>query len=317
MESCAAIYRSRRRHGADRALTPGGALQPFRGYHPLVATRPLPLRTVALTAAALIAFAANSLLCRMALGPRLIDAATFTLVRFASGALTLSALAAAGGHPRRGGSWASALALSAYAVCFSFAYLRLGAAVGALVLFGAVQLTMIGAGLARGERPGVREWSGLALALAGLVWLTRPGLSAPDPLGAALMIGAGASWGVYSLRGRGAAQPIAANADNFLRALPPVIAVSVTTLAGAHASARGLGLAVASGALASGVGYSVWYAALRGLTATRAAIVQLLVPLLATGGAIVLLGERIGQRVLIAGLAIICGVAVAVSARRR
>ncbi|MDB4969728.1 MAG: Permease of the drug/metabolite transporter [Myxococcales bacterium] len=252
----------------------------------------------------------------MALGPRLIDAATFTLVRLGAGALTLVLLATSAGHGRRGGSWPSALALIAYAAGFSFAYLRLTAAVGALILFGAVQLTMVGAGLARGERPVPREWLGLGLAVAGLVWLTRPDASAPDPLGVVLMLAAGASWGIYSLRGRGVQQPLAATADNFVRALPAAVAVSLVTLGHAHVTARGVGLAAASGALASGVGYSVWYAALRGLTATRAAVVQLLVPVLAALGAVLLLHEHLGERLLVAGAAIICGVAIAVLGRR-
>jgi drug/metabolite transporter (DMT)-like permease len=286
-------------------------------YDLRVAARPIDPRTLALTLAALVAFAANSLLCRLALAPGLVDAATFTLVRIFSGALTLMVLVAATGQRRGGGSWASAMALITYAVCFSFAYLRLGAAVGALVLFGVVQLTMIGVGIARGERPGVREWGGLALALAGLVWLTRPGSSAPDPLGTALMIAAGAAWGVYSLRARGAASPLAATADNFLRALPGAAIVSLIAVGGAHATARGLVLAAASGAVASGIGYGVWYAALRGLTAARAAIVQLLVPVLASAGAVALLGERLGGRMVTAGLAIIAGVAVALVSGRR
>ncbi|MGZ3440107.1 MAG: DMT family transporter [Polyangia bacterium] len=282
-----------------------------------MAGRPIDPRTLALTLAALVAFAANSLLCRMALAPRLVDAATFTLVRLAAGALTLALLAATTGQRRQGGSWASAMALFTYAACFSFAYLRLGAAVGALVLFGVVQLTMIGVGIARGERPGAREWGGLALALAGLVWLTRPGSSAPDPLGTALMVAAGAAWGIYSLRARGAASPLGATADNFLRALPAAVIVSLLAVGRAHASARGLALAAVSGAFASGIGYGVWYAALRGLTAARAAIVQLRVPVLASIGAVALLGERLGGRMVAAGLAIIAGVAVALVSGRR
>jgi drug/metabolite transporter (DMT)-like permease len=282
-----------------------------------VAGRPIDPRTLALTLAALVAFAANSLLCRMALAPRLVDAATFTLVRLAAGALTLAVLTATTRQRQRGGSWASAMALFTYAACFSFAYLRLGAAVGALVLFGVVQLTMIGVGIARGERPGAREWGGLALALAGLVWLTRPGASAPDPLGTALMVAAGAAWGIYSLRARGVASPLGATADNFLRALPAAVIVSLLAFGRAHASARGLALAAVSGAFASGIGYGVWYAALRGLTAARAAIVQLLVPVLASIGAVALLGERLGGRMVAAGLAIIAGVAVALVSGRR
>src|SRR5229473_7406150 len=163
-------------------------------------------RTLLLTLLALIGFAANSLLCRRALGLGLIDPASFTSVRLLSGAAALALiLALRGGSPVAGGSWVSALALFAYAAAFSFAYVRIGAAVGALLLFGAVQATMLGWGLFRGERPRAAEWAGLAVALTGLVALVARGLSAPDPIGAALMITAGVAWGVYSLRGRGRA----------------------------------------------------------------------------------------------------------------
>jgi drug/metabolite transporter (DMT)-like permease len=269
-----------------------------------------------MAAAALICFAANSLLCRSALGPRLIDAASFTSVRLISGALVLALLVrtSAGQGARGGGSLASAAALFGYAILFSFSYLRIGAGVGALLLFGAVQATMIGWGLFTGERPRPAEWLGLFVALGGLVALTFPGLHAPDPLGAVLMIGAGVCWGVYSLRGRGVKTPLAVTADNFARSVPFAAAVSVAALASGplHASARGLGLAVASGALASGVGYSLWYAALRGLTATRAGILQLLVPGLAAAGAVVLLSEPITPRLVGAGAVILGGVAVAI-----
>jgi drug/metabolite transporter (DMT)-like permease len=277
--------------------------------------------TAGLTAAAMVAFAANSLLCRAALGGGHADAASFTTLRLAGGALALGLLARARGsaRPRGGFAWGSAAALFAYAIGFSLAYLRIPAGVGALLLFAAVQLTMVGAGLRAGERPGGLEWAGHALSIAGLVLLTRPGLARPDPAGAALMLGAGAAWGVYSLRGRGQADAVALNAAGFARALPLSLGASLVAVSAgaAHVSPTGVGLALASGAAASGLGYAAWYAALRGITATRAALVQLSVPPLAAAGGVLLLGERFSPRLLVAGLLILGGIALAVAGRRR
>jgi drug/metabolite transporter (DMT)-like permease len=275
------------------------------------------VRTAALTAAALVGFAANSILCRMALQPRLVDAATFTTLRLVSGAVVLLVLARTSARePASGGSWASAAALFAYAAAFSFAYVRIGAAVGALLLFGAVQATMLLWALRSGERLRPAQWLGLAAALGGLVALVRPGLAAPDPVGAALMLAAGVAWGVYSLRGRGIARPLAATASNFARAVPLTLGLSLAAPGPIHLTGRGAALAIASGALASGVGYSLWYAALRGLTASRAAVLQLLVPVLAAAAAVMLLGEELGARLALAGAAIIGGVALAVGRKR-
>jgi len=274
-------------------------------------------RTVLLTGIALIAFAGNSILCRMALGGGLMDPAGFTAVRLGSGAATLWHLIAArgGGLPRLQGHWASAAALFVYAGAFSLAYVSLDTGTGALILFGAVQLTMILAGLRAGERPRATEWLGLALALTGLVVLVRPGLTAPEPTGAALMAMAGVAWGVYSLRGRGSREPLRNTAGNFLMAAP--VAVLLGPLAGGIGgwTAGGIGLAVASGALASGVGYAIWYAALPALTATRAALVQLLVPVLAAAGGVALLSEAIPLRLPVAAALVLGGVALAVTAR--
>jgi drug/metabolite transporter (DMT)-like permease len=277
--------------------------------------------TAALTAAAMIAFATNSLLCRAALAGGYADAASFTTLRLASGALALGVLARARGSavPPSGFAWGSALALFAYAMAFSLAYLRIPAGAGALLLFAAVQLTMIGAGLRGGERPRALEWAGLVVSLAGLVMLTRPGLSRPDPTGAALMLVAGAAWGVYSLRGRGAGDAVAANASSFARAVPLALAASaVIGLVGATrlTLAGGL-LAIASGALSSGLGYAVWYAALQGLSATRAAIVQLSVPPLAALGGVLVLGEDMTLRLVLASVLILGGIALAILGHRR
>jgi drug/metabolite transporter (DMT)-like permease len=280
------------------------------------------VRTAAFTAVTLGCFAANSLLCRMALGTSSIDATNFTFVRLVSGAVVLVLIVRATGVPpelRKSGSYGAAFALFAYAIAFSFAYLRLSAGTGALILFAAVQLTMIGASAFRGERPRPLEWVGLVLAFAGLIALNAPGISAPDPPGALLMALAGVAWGVYSLLGRGSAHALAATADNFARSVPfAALAAAIATVAtGTHGSFAGVALAVTSGAVASGIGYSIWYAALRGLSATRAAIVQLAVPVLAALGGVLWLGESLSLRLCVTGAIVLCGVALALSARPR
>ncbi len=268
-----------------------------------------PGRIAVLTAATLTCFAANSLLCRAALRPRLVDAATFTSVRLASGAAALAVILAVTRRSRpRGGSIGSSLALFGYAATFSLAYLRIGAGVGALLLFAAVQVTMVGWSIVRGARPRPFQWLGLAVALGGLAALALPGASAPDPLGAALMLGAGAAWGVYSLRGRSAGDPLATTAHNFLWSLPLALAFSAAAARGASATGAGLALAVASGALASGGGYSLWYAVVPALGATRAAAVQLAVPALAGVGATAFLGERLTPRIAASAAAILLGI---------
>lgn len=274
------------------------------------------------TALAMVAFAANSLLCRGALGGGGTDAVTFTLLRLLSGALVLGLLARRRERapaPARTGGWWSALALFAYAIGFSLAYLRIPAGTGALLLFSAVQLTMVGFGLWRGERPRLREWCGLVVSLGGLGWLTAPGLAAPDPVGALLMLGAGVAWGVYSLRGRGVADPLAVNAANFTRSVPLALLAGALALlvASPRVDAAGAMLAIASGGVASGLGYAVWYRALAGLSATRAALVQLSVPPLAASGGVVLLGEALTTRLVVGGTAILGGIALAVASRRR
>jgi drug/metabolite transporter (DMT)-like permease len=261
----------------------------------------------------MIAFAANSLLCREALRGGSIDAASFTAVRTASGAAVLMLLLVL--RDRRwalGGSLPMTAMLFLYMIAFSLAYLSLGAATGALLLFGAVQLTMFTRALASGERLSGTAWIGLVLAVSGLVILLLPGVTAPAPVGAALMIVAGMAWGVYSLLGRSAGDPLITTAGNFLRATPAALLALwlVPLLGGAplNMNGRGLLLAVASGALASGLGYVIWYAALRGLTASRAATVQLSVPMLAALGGALLLGEALTPRLLLATFVTIGGV---------
>jgi len=279
--------------------------------------KPTVAKTIALTVTTMIAFAANSLLCRMALGAGAIDAASFTTLRLASGALTLWLIVSATRKDKTGarGDWIAAAMLFLYAIAFSFAYLSLSAGTGALILFGAVQLTMLTVGLRGGEHFAPLSWVGFVLAVVGLIYLVSPGLTAPAPVGAALMAVAGIAWGVYSLRGRSVADPLIATSGNFARTLPLTLVVSALYLANVHASSSGVLLAVASGAIASGVGYVIWYAALRGLNATRAATVQLSVPVIAAFGGAALLSERITLRLLISSVAILGGIALVLMQR--
>ena len=272
---------------------------------------------VSLTILALTAFAANSVLCRAALGEATIDAASFSALRLLSGALTLWLLVTLRrGRTKLGGSWPSATCLFLYAVPFSFAYESLATGTGALILFGAVQATMLLAAVLSGERPGWLQWLGLLTALGGLVYLVLPGVSAPDPLGSALMTVAGIGWGFYSLRGRAATDALGETAGNFARSLPLVALVSTAGLGAMRVEATGAMLAVASGSLASGVGYAIWYAALRGLTASVAATVQLSVPVLAAVGGVLFMSEAVTPRLAMASVLILGGVALALLKRR-
>jgi drug/metabolite transporter (DMT)-like permease len=270
-------------------------------------------RTIIFAALALVAFAGNSLLCRAALAHTHIDAASFTTVRLLSGAVVLCCLALLRGGARTGrGNWRSALALFAYAAGFSFSYLHLTAAAGALLLFGAVQVTMIGFGVWSGERMRSLQVVGLVLACAGLVGLLLPGLSAPPLPGALLMLGAGFAWGVYSLRGKRGGDPLKITAGNFMRAAPMALGLSLVLFARATPDPAGIGYAFLSGALTSGVGYAIWYAALPALKSTTAATVQLSVPVLAAAGGVFFLGEPLTLRLLIASMAILGGIALVI-----
>jgi drug/metabolite transporter (DMT)-like permease len=270
-------------------------------------------RILILTCLAMVAFAGNSLLCRAALKHTAIDPATFTTVRMLSGAIALWVIVRIRAGSRvRGGSWRSALALFAYAAAFSFAYLELSAGTGALLLFGAVQATLILFGLWRGERLHLRQGIGLDVGLGGLMALLMPGLSAPPLHSAALMVGAGIAWGVYSLRGKGPGDSLSSTAGNFLRAVPFAVISSLVLLAFARVDAEGIACAIASGALTSGVGYAIWYAALRSLSSTGAATVQLSVPVIAAIGGVLVLGEPITLRLLGASIAVLGGIALVV-----
>ncbi len=279
------------------------------------------MRIAILTAITMVAFAANSLLCRMALGAELIDPVSFTTLRLVSGALILVPLSRFAGERRaagkKAGSWGSGLGLFVYAIAFSLAYVSLEAGIGALILFGAVQVTMIGAGLKSGERPHPAEWLGLAAALGGLVYLVLPGITAPDPVGALLMAISGIAWGIYSLRGKGTTATVLATTGNFVRTVPMAAFASVLAFSLVRAERTGIVLALVSGTLTSGLGYVLWYKALRGLTATRAAIIQLVVPVLAAFGGVVFLAEQLTVRLSIASMFVLGGVAIAIVAHEK
>ncbi|MCT9074242.1 DMT family transporter [Cupriavidus gilardii] len=292
-----------------------------------MSTRPSAALVVGCTALSMLAFAGNSLLCRLALRDTTIDAASFTTVRLLAGAITLWVLVRLRGGASRApeatlttgawsGNWRSALALFAYAILFSYAYAQLSAATGALLLFGAVQVTMIGRGLWLGERPYLVQTAGYLIAVVELIGMLLPGLSAPPLVGALLMIASGAAWGIYSIRAKGARDPVRANAGNFLRASLCCVPLYLAALPWASHDAEGMLYAVLSGAIASALGYAIWYVALRGLTVTTAGLVQLSVPVIAAAGGVLLLGEAVTWRLVVASVAVLGGVAVGMGYRR-
>lgn len=275
-------------------------------------------RTAICTAAAMVAFAGNSVLTRLALGRGEIDAATFSTIRIAGGAGMLLAITAlVESSVRLTGSWVSAAVLFLYAIPFSFAYTSLTASTGALILFALVQATMMVAAVRGGERPHPSQWVGLAVALCGLIYLVSPGLKAPSASGSMLMAMAGIMWGIYSLRGRGSTNPLQLNMSNFVRTLPLVAAVNLLVSGHIHVTTTGILLALGSGAITSGLGYVLWYTALRNLTASRAAIVQLMVPVLAGTGGVLFLGETISLRLVTAGLMVLGGIALALTGSQK
>jgi drug/metabolite transporter (DMT)-like permease len=285
----------------------------------------LSARTLLLTVVTLFAFAANSVLCRLALVGNEIDAGSFTAVRLLSGAAFLWLVVVLPARVREGerppmGSWPMAFFLFAYAVCFSFAYLSLSAATGGLILFGCVQATMIVYGIVRGERPSLIEWIGLAVALGGLVYLFMPRLEAPSLIGGSLMALAGVSWGFYSVLGRSVSDPSLATVGNFVRSVPFAVAIGLIGLIGpieGHASSKGVLFAVVSGAVTSGLGYVVWYHALKGLTATRAAVVQLAVPVIVALGGVAFIGEPLTLSLAVSGALILGGIAIVVAGKAK
>ena len=276
-------------------------------------------RVLMFTTLALIAFAANSVLARMALSDGAIDAAGYTIVRLLAGAVVLAVLLGVT-RPASGtqskGSWAGGIALFVYAITFSYAYITLATGTGALILFGAVQITMILVTVITGHRPSLIEWCGLGLAFGGFVYLVLPGISTPSATGFFLMTISGVAWGAYTLLGRGSKNPLSDTAYNFLRTLPLVLIVLVVTFANLDFSLRGVVLAALSGGIASGIGYSLWYQALGGLSATQAAVLQLLVPVIAAFGGVIFVSEPITWRLTIAAILILAGILLVVLSRR-
>lgn len=275
-------------------------------------------RTILLASLAMLAFASNSILCRLALSQTTIDPASFTTIRLVSGAVMLGMVARMRKGPQTGaGNWWSGAALFLYAAGFSFAYISLPAASGALLLFGAVQVTMFGFGFWSGERLAGMQVVGFVMAATGLVILLLPGLSAPPLPGSLLMLGAGAAWGVYSLRGRGAGDPTLVTAGNFWRAAIIAGVISIFMLKTISVQNTGVWFAIASGALTSGIGYALWYSGLPGLKATQAASVQLSVPVIAALGGIVLLGEAVTFRLILASAAVLGGIALVIKEKSK
>jgi drug/metabolite transporter (DMT)-like permease len=293
-----------------------------RGTHDggiTVSKAPSMLKTTLLTAITMVAFAANSLLARMALGSGAADPVGFTAVRLVCGALTLWVLVKIthrGEKSSRPGTWPSGWWLFLYAAAFSYAYISLPTGTGALILFAAVQATMIVGGLHQGERPPLVQWIGLAAAMGGLALLVAPGLTAPSPVGSVLMATAGVAWGLYSIRGRGSSNPVAETAGNFIRSVPFAVVLAMLSLPSVALSLSGLLLAAVSGSLTSGLGYVLWYAALRGLTTIQASVVQLSVPVLAAFGGVIVLSEDVTVRLVVSGVLILGGVAGAIAAGR-
>jgi drug/metabolite transporter (DMT)-like permease len=283
---------------------------------------PIPerFRTVVFASAAMVAFASNSVICRLALKGEFIDAGMFSVVRLVSGSVALWLILVFSGYrkkPEYNGSWTSASMLFLYAFAFSFAYIDLNTGVGALILFGSVQLTMLLSGVVSGERPRPMQWVGLILAVGGLVYLVSPGLTAPSLHGSALMASAGIAWAVYSLRGRGNKHPLAVTTDNFIRTLPFVLAIFFIILPDIQLTTAGTMWAVLSGAVTSGLGYIIWYAALPRMTATRAAIIQLTVPVIAAFGGVFLLSEDITLRLVLSSILTLGGVGAAIVGKER
>lgn len=275
------------------------------------------LRTAIATSVAMVAFAANSLLARLALGGGAADAASYTSIRLVSGAIALAGIVTVLRRRRSlsevPGNWISAFALFAYAVAFSYAYLDLGAATGALVLFASVQATMISWSIGRGDRPAPLQVAGFIIAFVAFVYMLLPGLRMPNPVGTVLMMVSGLAWGVYSLRGRGLEDPLSETAGNFVRSVPFCLFLAPFAWQGGDVSSAGAGLALLSGIVASGMGYAVWYHVVPRLGATRAALVQLTVPVIAAAGAIVLLAEPLTPRFVVASLCVLGGVGMGIA----
>lgn len=272
-------------------------------------------KTTILTGLALIAFAANSVLCRLALGNEAIDAASFTVIRLLSGAIVLFLIirfTQKNTELSTNGSWIASLMLFLYAITFSYAYISLDTGTGALILFGSVQITMILLSLISGTRLHYTEWAGVIIAFTGFVYLILPGVTTPSTVGFLLMAAAGVAWGIYTLKGRGSQNPLMDTAYNFFRTIPLVILLTIITISHANYSSEGVLLALLSGGITSGIGYTIWYIALGGLSATQAAVLQLLVPVIAALGGVIFVSETITVRLTISAAMVIGGILMVV-----
>ena len=268
-------------------------------------------KIIVLTTLALIAFAANSVLCRLALGGKTIDASGFTSVRLLSGALVLYLIISLGKNktsPTKNGSWFSAIMLFLYAITFSYAYISLDTGTGALILFGAVQITMILLSIYYGNRLHFTEWIGVIIAFTGFVYLLLPGVHMPSIRGFILMTLAGIAWGFYTVHGRASTNPVRDTAYNFLKTIPLVLILIAITFKQVNYSTEGIVLAMVSGGITSGIGYTIWYMALRGLSSVQAAVLQLLVPIIAAFGGVLFISEKITLRLTTASLLILGGI---------
>lgn len=287
---------------------------------------PKAMRLVLLTCLTMTAFAANSILNRVALAGGDIEAVTFGIVRLCAGAVMLLALVvlrdralSLGGRGRPVG----VVSLLVYIFGFSLAYQTLDAGLGALILFGMVQITMFAGALISGERPAPQRWTGAILAFGGLVWLLWPGQAAPPSLGHALfMAAAGVGWGVYSLNGRSSGDALGATAGNFALAacvglgLAVILTIARPVAPIVFPGAFGVAMAILSGAVTSGLGYALWYSVLPQLRGSTAAVAQLTVPVIAMIAGAILLSEQVGPRLLIAAFLVLGGVLLAVTSRR-
>ena len=283
----------------------------------MVSSRNHLARTIIFTVLALIAFAANSVLCRLALGDRTIDASSFTVIRLLSGAIVLFLIIKIKNKsdmPTKG-SWSASLMLFLYAITFSFAYITLDTGTGALILFGSVQITMILLSILSGNRLHITEWLGVTISFLGFVYLVLPGITTPSMFGFMLMTVAGIAWGIYTLKGKGSTNPLIDTAYNFLRTIPFVIILAVLAINKMNYSSTGILLAVLSGAIASGIGYAIWYSALRGLSTVQAAVVQLLVPVIAAFGGAIFVSEAITLRLTVSAVLILGGILLVVLGR--
>ncbi len=271
----------------------------------------LSIKIVASSALALLAFAGNSVLCRLALGEGQIDAASFTVIRLLSGAVVLALILGASGKARTTtsrGSWLSAVMLFIYALTFSYAYISLDTGTGALILFGVVQITMILVSIVSGNRLHVSEWIGVVIAFIGFLYLVLPSLTTPSLNGFILMSLSGIAWAFYTLRGRQSKNPTVDTAYNFIRTAPLLLVLAIIGFQDANLSREGIVLATISGAIASGVGYIIWYIALGGLSATQAAVIQLLVPVIAAAGGVVFANEIISARLVWSSVMVLGGI---------